>query len=105
MKISLPLAGFALLVAGCAGTSPEPLSAADPDRVEMECRMSAGRLTDCRVLDEAPSGRGLNEAALRAARRARLNPDGVGQGTLVRFTVRRPPEGTATDVPAETPNP
>lgn len=60
--------------------------------VELECRVSdEGRLTDCAVISETPSGQGFGDAARRAAGRARLNArtfDRAAAGAKVRFTTR-----------------
>ena len=43
--------------------------------VELDCRiLASGDLSDCAVLHESPSGIGLADAGLRAARRARVSP-------------------------------
>jgi len=58
--------------------------------VVLNCEaLASGRLTDCQILSEAPSGRGFGEAALKGARDARLGRqrDHV-EGARVTFTVR-----------------
>ena len=48
--------------------------------VELDCRiLASGDLSDCVVLHESPTGIGLADAGLRAARRARVSPATVQQ--------------------------
>lgn len=62
-------------------------------RVGLDCAVTAdGRLTDCRVTDEDPTGSKFGEATLEAASRYRMAPiDGAGQpvgGARVRIALR-----------------
>jgi len=74
-------------------TFPEPAKAinAGTGRVRLACVVStAGRLTDCTILQEVPLGAGFGEAALAATPGARVTPstvDGVPVPTPVRFNV------------------
>ena len=55
-----------------------------------------GRVSDCNVVSENPSGAGFAQEAIRGARSARLNPrqvDGVAVGSRVTFTTRFRTEG------------
>lgn len=60
--------------------------------VTLECRVIRdGRLSDCVILSETPAGQGFGQAALEAARRARVSRETFGRatsGAKVRFTTR-----------------
>jgi protein TonB len=98
----MPLSLLLMLLMGQA-TTPEAPATPVPDveavagqaregTVELECTVQPdGRVSDCIVLSERPRGMGFGEAALSAARRARLSPrsvDGVATGGKIRFRTR-----------------
>ncbi len=67
----------------------EVVAEAREGRVELECTVRPdGRVSDCVVRSETPRGFGFGEAALNAARRARLSPGSVPVGGKVRFGTR-----------------
>lgn len=94
----MPVSLLMMLLMGQTG-APEAPATPVPDveavaearegTVELECRVQRdGRVSDCIVLSETPRGMGFGEAALNAARRARLSPQnraGVATGGKVRF--------------------
>ncbi|WP_439471886.1 TonB family protein [Brevundimonas sp.] len=61
-------------------------------RVTLNCLANAnGSVSDCNIVSEDPAGAGFGQAALAAARRARLSPrtvDGAAQGARVTFSTR-----------------
>jgi TonB family protein len=61
-------------------------------RVQLRCVSTPnGSLADCTVVSEDPAGAGFGQAALAAARRARLSPrtvDNAAPGSTVQFPVR-----------------
>jgi len=67
----------------------EVVAVAREGSVELECTVERdGRVSNCIVRSETPRGFGFGEAALNAARRARLSPrtvDGVATGGKIRF--------------------
>ncbi|MDI1281053.1 hypothetical protein [Brevundimonas sp.] len=57
----------------------------------IRCRaLPDGRVEDCRITAEAPSGSGLGRQLIEAAREARIDPDSLepGDGAWVSFSAR-----------------
>lgn len=96
-------AGLSGLVAACASAEPVAVLAdgtqvvgrsfapsAEDGAVTLECILAeGGLLTNCVVISETPSGRGLGEAGLAMSRRGlrvKADPNSIGQ--KVRFTSR-----------------
>lgn len=72
---------------------PGPLDEGLSGQAELDCQVTAaGALTACRVLNEAPSGRGFGEAALKLSRIFRMSPrteDGLPvEGGVIRIPIR-----------------
>lgn len=68
-------------------------------QVTLECAGDPdGRLVDCSVVAEEPTGRGLGEAAIRATTWARFSPETVAAGGKHRFSLNVEPlhNGSAT---------
>jgi len=81
--------GMTALVGACGSVEPTVL-AEGQGVVRLECTIQEdGRLTDCNVLSERPVGQGFGEAALSAARQARLEPDALRPpGAKVQYNIR-----------------
>ena len=93
----MPLSLLLMLLMGQA-TTPEAPATPVPNveavagrearqgAVELECTVQAdGRVVGCVILSETPAGMGFGQAALSAARRARLSPRSVDRSGKVRF--------------------
>ena len=83
-----------LLGAGCASVPasvPAPVVLAEGEGVvRVKCLVQEdGRFANCRVLSERPADQGFGEAALRAARQSRLDPDALrAPGSEIEYNVR-----------------
>lgn len=84
-----------LLGAGCASVPasvvPAPVVLAEGEGVvRVKCLVQEdGRFSNCRVLSERPADQGFGEAALRAARQSRLDPDALrAPGSEIEYNVR-----------------
>ncbi len=67
-----------------------------PGIVALSCVIdTAGHLTNCTIVEEAPTGLGFGDAAIEATKHARLRPrmvDGVAVAGRVQFTTRFSPD-------------
>lgn len=65
----------------------------------------SGRLADCEVLNESPSGMGFAKAGIRAVASARLaNIEALGPDRLVTFTIRGSMSAPGTPIELPSPN-
>lgn len=74
--------------------------------VTLRCHAEpSGRLADCEVLEESPSGMGFAEAGIRAVRSARLaNVESLGPDRLVTFTLGGTMSDPGTPIELASPN-